>query len=241
VAVADMHAHLSAKTPDTATLAEIDTSLATWVENRILAHEQMKEGAYLDSARAHMAFAQNVSTSSIDGLLPETQTAVDTASFWFENLSEELLAENVAEAKDLIEPSGSSYQEIDLILETGLVLHEEFLRYGFDAEANELLELAKSRIEHAMGRCSMSGLNFHDPLSLEDRAFVISDERVLIDMLHHMRRDETPAARDVVEMLTLGCMGPDIIRTGLSFANRFSCGVSRPSYHSEKPQLHVVQ
>lgn len=150
VAVADTHAHLSAKTPDTATLAEVDASLAAWVENRILAHEQANEGAYLDSARAHIEFVQHVSTPNIDGFLPETQTAVDTASFWFEALSEELLAVNVAEAKGLIETSGTSYQEIDLILETGLALHDEFLKYGFEAEANELLELAKSRIEQAI-------------------------------------------------------------------------------------------
>ncbi|WP_299829374.1 hypothetical protein [uncultured Roseobacter sp.] len=148
--VAETHTHLTAKTPDTATIAEVDAMLAAWIEDRILTHEQTSEGAYLDSARAHMEFVENVSASDVDGLLPETQTAIDTASFWFEALSEELLAENVAEATGLIEASGSSYQEIDLILETGLALHDEFLKYGFEDEANELLELAKSRIKEAI-------------------------------------------------------------------------------------------
>ncbi len=148
--IAETHTHLSAKTPDAKTLAEIDASLTAWIENRILAHEQASEGAYLDDAQAHMKFVQNLGVSNIEGLLPETQTAVDTATFWFESLSEELLVENFSEAKSLIETSGTSYQEIDLILETGLVLHDEFLEYGFEAEANDLLELAKLRIEETI-------------------------------------------------------------------------------------------
>ncbi len=149
-ALTDTHAHLKAKKPDAATLAEIDASLAAWIEGRVLTHEQANGGLYLDNARAHMDFVQTVSASNIDGLLPVTQTAVETTRFWFEALSENLLADNLAEAKAMIEASGTTYQEIDLILETGLALHEEFRSYGFEAEANELLELAKSRIETAI-------------------------------------------------------------------------------------------
>ncbi len=148
--VSNTHTHLSAKTPDTTTLAEVDTKLAEWIEERVLQHEAKTTTRYLDSARAHSDFAQSVGASDLEALLPETDAAIDTASFWFEALSEEILAENVAQAQSLIETSGSTYQEIDLILETGLTLHNEFLKFGFETEADDLLKLAKTHIEGAI-------------------------------------------------------------------------------------------
>ncbi|WP_415918955.1 hypothetical protein [Tateyamaria sp. SN6-1] len=57
-------------------------------------------------------------------------------------------------------------------------------------------------------------------------------------MLHHMRRDNTDKARDAVELLTHGRMDPDVIRTGLALAARFSAGA--PALSAKRPALRVV-
>ncbi|MFS4580979.1 hypothetical protein [Phaeobacter sp. C3_T13_0] len=64
----------------------------------------------------------------------------------------------------------------------------------------------------------------HDALNLETRASVTADESAFLRMLHHMRRDETPAARDAVADLTGGWMEPHVIRAALAFAHRFPVG-----------------
>lgn len=69
-----------------------------------------------------------------------------------------------------------------------------------------------------------AGFAFNDPLDIDMRGLVTVDESQLLAMLHHMRRDETRPARDAVETLTEGRMDPDLIRAGLSFADRFPSG-----------------
>jgi len=80
---------------------------------------------------------------------------------------------------------------------------------------------------------------FNDPLDLDSREVLSPDELLLLAMLHHMRRDQTGEGRDAVEALTQGQMDPDLIRAGLSFADRFPCGARqrlRPA-----PALRVVR
>jgi hypothetical protein len=66
-----------------------------------------------------------------------------------------------------------------------------------------------------------TGFDAIDPLALEQRDFVTRDEQALLQMLHHMRRDETPRAREAVANVTGCTMDPDVIRAGLSFADHF--------------------
>lgn len=66
-----------------------------------------------------------------------------------------------------------------------------------------------------------------DPFCENCRDLVTEDEIALLNVLHHMRRDITPASREAVEDLTRGRLDPDVIRTGLTFANRFPVG-NRP-------------
>ncbi|ATF17199.1 hypothetical protein PhaeoP128_00539 [Phaeobacter gallaeciensis] len=73
----------------------------------------------------------------------------------------------------------------------------------------------------------------HDALTLETRTVVTLDEAAFLRMLHHMRRDETPAARDAVADLSGGWMDPHVIRAALSFADRFPAGKTQPT---ERPQ-----
>ena len=78
---------------------------------------------------------------------------------------------------------------------------------------------------------------FHDPACLEMRDRVTDDEALMMQMLHNMRRDETPDARDAVEALTHGQMDPDVIRYGLTLAMRFGRGARVPT---SRPALRVV-
>ncbi|TNJ43011.1 hypothetical protein [Phaeobacter sp. B1627] len=69
-----------------------------------------------------------------------------------------------------------------------------------------------------------SELSYNDPLDMDMRGLLTPDEARLLYMLHHMRRDETAQARDAVEALSRGRLEPELIRAGLSFADRFPCG-----------------
>lgn len=84
------------------------------------------------------------------------------------------------------------------------------------------------------------GLAFQDPLCLDARDSVTEDETLVLEMLHHMRRDDTPMARDTVEVLTHGRMDPDVIRAGLSFARRFPAASAGQRTVANPPSLRVV-
>lgn len=79
-----------------------------------------------------------------------------------------------------------------------------------------------------------------DPMTIDRRAFVTRDEQAFLQMLHHMRRDETPRAREAVANVTGCTMDPDVIRSGLSFADRFPAGLRERRKVGQKPNLRVV-
>ena len=74
--------------------------------------------------------------------------------------------------------------------------------------------------------CRTDGFEHNDPFCEQSRSLVTEDEAALMYALHYMRRDDTPAAREAVEALTKGRLDPDVIRSGLTFANRFPAGKS---------------
>lgn len=82
--------------------------------------------------------------------------------------------------------------------------------------------------------------DFHDPFGTEARTRVTPDEAKMMRMLHHMRRDETPDARDAVEALTRGTMDPRVIRAGLSLSARFGSGVPGHKRAGHRPKLRIV-
>lgn len=73
-------------------------------------------------------------------------------------------------------------------------------------------------------QCRRDGFDYNDPFCEHNRDLVTLDEAALLHVLHFMRRDNTPAARDAVDALTNGRLDPDVIRSGLTFANRFPAG-----------------
>ncbi|MEL6171272.1 MAG: hypothetical protein AAFR02_04570, partial [Pseudomonadota bacterium] len=75
-----------------------------------------------------------------------------------------------------------------------------------------------------------------------DHGFVSEDERILLTMLHHMRRDQTARARDALGALTGSRMSPDLIRASLTFSNRYAADVAFRSgtAHAQTP-LRVVR
>ncbi|CUH88267.1 hypothetical protein PH5382_02200 [Phaeobacter sp. CECT 5382] len=82
-------------------------------------------------------------------------------------------------------------------------------------------------------------LEFLDPLAPDERGFVTRDEFSILRMLHHMRRDETPMAREAVALVTGDTMDPEVIRAGLSFAHRFPVGL--PQRAAAPSPLRLVE
>jgi len=101
------------------------------------------------------------------------------------------------------------------------------------AAAQALMKLLRAVLESRDGQYS-----FIDSFDLEFRGTVTPDEAALLRMLHHMRRDQTPQAREAVADVTCGQMDPHVIRAGLAFASRFSAG--QAVRRAETPRLRVV-
>ncbi|WP_299423328.1 hypothetical protein [uncultured Shimia sp.] len=88
--------------------------------------------------------------------------------------------------------------------------------------------------------CRAGGLEVKDPLDTEARKDITDDEVQMLSMVHHMRRDNSAAARSAVAFVTRGRMDPVLIRAGLTFANRFPAGVGRHARKVARPKLSVV-
>lgn len=105
-------------------------------------------------------------------------------------------------------------------------------RIGFPV-AHALARIVGALIDAPIGQRA-----FSDPLCTEARPWATPHEAAFLMMLHHMRRDNTPQARDCVESLTDGVLDPTLIRVSLTFARRFACGASEPRH--ARPALKVV-
>ncbi|MEM6656900.1 MAG: hypothetical protein AAF496_08360 [Pseudomonadota bacterium] len=89
--------------------------------------------------------------------------------------------------------------------------------------------------------CRPYGLAFNDPLCVESRRDMTCDELALMRMLHHMRRDETPEARDAIGQLTGGYPDAHLIQAALTLANRFPTTGERRNQPQRRPMLRVVR
>ena len=112
-------------------------------------------------------------------------------------------------------------------------------RWGQDQGLN--LAHMVFKIVKATLYCRPDGLAFNDPLRVDDRLAVTCDELALLKMLHHMRRDETPDARDAVGQVTGGYPDAHLIQAGLTLANRFPTNNSRRTDPARRPVLRVVR
>lgn len=103
------------------------------------------------------------------------------------------------------------------------------------AAAHRLQKLAE-----AIHRCCGSQFSYVKPFGEDLCDCVTHDEEAAIEMLHFMRREETTLARNAVDDLTRSHMDPDIIRTALAFAERFSCGPKRGYGDQDRPKLRLI-
>ena len=88
--------------------------------------------------------------------------------------------------------------------------------------------------------CRSDGFQTHDPFALETRDTVTEDEALVLTLIHQMRRDQTPKARETVLQLSAGTMDPHVIRAGLSFAARFPAGNVPAFTRTAPPRLQLV-
>ncbi|MEM8652600.1 MAG: hypothetical protein AAGF54_18880 [Pseudomonadota bacterium] len=82
---------------------------------------------------------------------------------------------------------------------------------------------------------------FHDPLNLETRGFVSEDEKLLIQTIHHMRRDQTSLARKAMFGLCNGVIDSETVKAGLMLSTRFPINLQAVGMRSEKPRLRLVE
>lgn len=97
-----------------------------------------------------------------------------------------------------------------------------------------------NKVVLALFACREEGVDLQDPLCLDAKRDITDDEVQLLSMIHHMRRDNTAAARSAVAFVTRGRMDPELIRNGLAFAKRFPAGMGRHARVVGRPKLSVV-
>lgn len=97
-----------------------------------------------------------------------------------------------------------------------------------------------NKVVLALFACREEGLDLKDPLCPDAKRDITDDEVQLLSMIHHMRRDNTAAARSAVAFVTRGRMDPELIRHGLTFAKRFPAGMGRHARVVGRPKLSVV-
>lgn len=97
-----------------------------------------------------------------------------------------------------------------------------------------------NKIVLALFACRAGGPEVKDPLCPKAKRDITDDEVQLLSMIHHMRRDNSAAARSAVAFVARGRMDPQLIRAGLTFANRFPAGMGRHVRVVGRPKLSVV-
>lgn len=85
-------------------------------------------------------------------------------------------------------------------------------------------------------RCCQSPLHFNDPLDIDKRCALTSDERVVLTLLIYMRRDDAKSARDMISRLHQGQIDPIFVRHGLTLSAILDGTPSRV----RRPKLTVV-
>ena len=84
-----------------------------------------------------------------------------------------------------------------------------------------LIAYKLQKVVCALYEARQAPIDYCDPLAVDSRSFLTADEIRILRMLHYMRRDDTPAAREAVAAVTENTMDPHVIRAGLSFAHQF--------------------
>ena len=84
------------------------------------------------------------------------------------------------------------------------------------------------------------GFQTRDPCPLEARGTATQDEALGLTLIHQMRRDQTPKARETVLRHSAGTMDPDVIRADLSFAARCPAGHGPAFTRTAPPRLQMM-
>lgn len=98
------------------------------------------------------------------------------------------------------------------------------------------------RLLSELTKCRGAALECFYPRDRAELQYISQDEYNLLAMLHHMRRDETSCARCFAEELTHGNVGSKAVRTGWTFAKRYSPGAIPSARNTRKSvRLRVVE
>lgn len=89
-------------------------------------------------------------------------------------------------------------------------------------------------------KCKRDVFLFHDPRINEMQSFITEDESLLVRAIHHMRRDQTPHARQAVLELCDGVIDPDTVKAGLVLSARFAIDPQNVRIPNQKPRLQLV-
>ncbi|MFC3058660.1 hypothetical protein [Paenirhodobacter populi] len=98
-----------------------------------------------------------------------------------------------------------------------------------------------ARISEALLRVKGERLQMLDAADTAHAAEVTRDERLLLLLLHLLRRNHVLAGQDFLFDLTEGKMDKELMALALDFARRHSCGTPREVRHDTTgPHLRIV-
>lgn len=96
-----------------------------------------------------------------------------------------------------------------------------------------------ARIATALLRVRGARLHMLAGADTDHAAAVTQDERLLLLLLHLLRRDHVGAAGDFLFELTDGGMDEDLMASAVDFARRHSCGAARVIRHDGPAGPHL--
>ncbi|PJE35627.1 hypothetical protein CVM52_16175 [Pseudooceanicola lipolyticus] len=126
-------------------LGFLDDRLASWIERRLQQHDAAHPGTELADLAADRAIAEALERAEVPEGLNASRAAVDEAALAYAGFLDLALAEQLGAAQAIIDETGTGFADVDLVVETGLALSEEFRNHGFDEIADTLSEHAGAR------------------------------------------------------------------------------------------------
>ena len=95
---------------------------------------------------------------------------------------------------------------------------------------------ATQKFVYDLMRCCQSPLHFNDPLDIDERDALTSDEQAVLTLLIYMRGDDVENARDMIAKLHQRRIDPGFVRHGLALSAMLDGTPARVS----RPKLKVV-
>ena len=123
----------------------LDDRLASWIEGRLQRHDAGNPGDGLADLAKDRGMAEDLAKTRVPEGMARTRATVEEAGLAYSEFLDQALPEQMSAAQAVIDETGTGFADVDLVVETGLALSDEFRSHGFDEIADALADYAGER------------------------------------------------------------------------------------------------